>query len=77
MIAIMSLITHRLLALKDSELELRAGQVLFLTGEPVCSLYVVLEGCVQLVRHQANGAAVILQRAHANQLLAEASLFVP
>lgn len=77
MIAIMSPITHRLLALKDSELELRTGQVLFLTGEPVRSLYVVLEGCVQLVRHQANGAAVILQRAQANQLLAEASLFVP
>jgi len=75
MIAIMSSITQRLLALADSEVELGPGQALFLTGDPVRHLYVVLQGTVRLVRHQASGAAVVLQRAQANQLLAEASLF--
>ena len=75
MIAIMSSITQRLLALSDSQVQLGPGQVLFVTGEPVRNVYVVLEGSVRLVRHQVNGAAVVLQRAQANQLLAEASLF--
>ena len=39
------------------------------------NLYVVVDGLVRLVRHQANGATVVLQRAHAGELLAEASLF--
>lgn len=75
MIAIMSPITQRLLALADAEVALASGQSLFLTGDPVRHLYVVLEGSVRLVRHQASGAAVVLQRARANELLAEASLF--
>lgn len=75
MIAIMSPITQRLLALADAEVALAPGQSLFLTGDPVRYLYVVLEGSVRLVRHQASGAAVVLQRARANELLAEASLF--
>ena len=70
----MSSITERLLALADAEVRLAPGQTLFLTGEPIRSIYVVLEGSVRLVRHQASGAAVVLQRAEANQLLAEASL---
>lgn len=75
MIAIMSSIVQRLLALADAQVQLGPGQVLFATGEPVRSLYVVLEGSVRLVRHQVNGATVVLQRAQGNQLLAEASLF--
>lgn len=77
MIAIMSEITKRLLAIAEGEIRLAAGQTLFHTGEPVRNLYVVLEGSVRLVRHQASGAAVVLQRARANELLAEASLFAP
>ena len=77
MIAIMSSITQRLLALTDAEVELGPGQSLFLAGDPVRNLYVVLEGVVRLVRHQASGTAVVLQRAQANDLLAEASLFAP
>ena len=75
MIAIMSNITQRLLALAQAEVALAPGQSLFLTGDPVRNLYVVLEGGVRLVRHQASGDAVVLQRARAGQLLAEASLF--
>jgi CRP/FNR family transcriptional regulator, dissimilatory nitrate respiration regulator len=59
----------------EAEIDLVPGQVLFRTGDPVKSLYVVLQGSVRLVRHQVNGATVVLQRAHAQQLLAEASLF--
>lgn len=75
MIAIMSPIIQRLLATAEGEIELAPGQTLFRSGDPVKSLYVVLEGSVRLVRHQVNGATVVLQRAHAQQLLAEASLF--
>lgn len=75
MIAIMSTITERLLAMADGEVHLAAGQTLFVTGAPVRSLFVVREGSVRLVRHQASGTAVVLQRAQAGQLLAEASLF--
>lgn len=75
MIAIMSSITQRLLALADAEVVLGPGQSLFLAGDPVRNLYVVLEGAVRLVRHQSSGTAVVLQRANAHELLAEASLF--
>jgi CRP-like cAMP-binding protein len=75
MIAIMSALTQRLLAIADGELRLEPGQLLFATGQPVRNLHVVLDGDVRLVRHQPDGAAVVLQRAGEGQLLAEASLF--
>lgn len=75
MIAIMSPLIQRLLALADRELELAPGQTLFRTGDAVRHVHVVLEGSVRLVRHQASGSAVVLQRAQAGQWLAEASLF--
>lgn len=68
-------IIERLLSLAGSHLALRPGQTLFCAGDAVRNLYVVVDGQVRLVRHQANGAAVVLQRAHAGELLAEASLF--
>jgi CRP-like cAMP-binding protein len=76
MIAIMSaIIIQRLLSMSGSHLALRPGQTLFCAGDAVRNLYVVVDGQVRLVRHQANGAAVVLQRAHAGELVAEASLF--
>lgn len=75
MISIMLSITQRLLAMADSDIQLGAGQTLFQPGDQIKSLYVVLDGSMRLVRHQIGGAAVMLQRAHAGQLLAEASLF--
>ncbi|MGE3626992.1 MAG: Crp/Fnr family transcriptional regulator [Hyphomicrobiales bacterium] len=55
--------------------KLGAGEYLFHLGEPVLSLFVVLEGEVHLVRHQELGGAIILQRAGPGEVLAEAPLF--
>jgi len=77
MIAIMSALNERLLALADAQLELQAGRTLFRTGDAVRKLYIVLAGEVHLVRRRLNGTAIVLQRAQAKQLLAEASLFAP
>lgn len=49
--------------------------VLFRCGETVQSMYIVVEGRVDLVRYTANGAGLILFRARAGQVLAEASLY--
>lgn len=76
MIAVMSsTVIQRLLSMAGSHLDLMPGQTLFCAGDPVRNMYVVVEGLVRLVRYHANGGAVVLQRAHAGQLLAEASLF--
>lgn len=52
-----------------------AGEYLFHQGEPVLALFVVLEGAVHLIRHEPDGAPIILQRAGPGDILAEASLF--
>ena len=52
-----------------------SGQRLFHFGEPVTMVFLVLQGEIQLRRHQENGQLVILQRATAGDLVAEASLF--
>lgn len=76
MIAIMSsVIVQRLLSMSGSHVALLPGQTLFCAGDAVRNLYVVVDGLVRLMRHQANGATVVLQRAPAGELLAEASLF--
>lgn len=76
MIAIMS---HRIMDLLGAaggrERRLRAGQYLFHVGEPVAALHVVQDGEIDLIRHQEGGGAIVLQRAGANDILAEASLF--
>ena len=51
------------------------GEYLFHLGEPVRSLYLVLEGEAHLVRFNENGSSVILQRTGPGGLIAEASLF--
>ena len=78
MIAIMSEgITDRLLALGGRERVLAAGDTLFRAGDAVRSLHLVMDGVVQLVRHQPHGLQLTLQRASAGDILAEASLFAP
>ena len=78
MIAIMSdQLTERLRALADKELTLRDGEQLFRAGAPVRNVYVVAEGSVKLLRIQKGGDSLVLQRAAAGELLAEASLFAP
>jgi len=52
-----------------------AGQVLFASGDKVDRMYQVVLGEVQLMRHQRDGTALVLQRAGPGCLVAEASLF--
>jgi len=76
MIAIM-LAPHvaQLIALSDRSITLRNGDRLFGAGQVVRFLFVVREGGVQMLRRHAGGAALILQRASRNEIVAEASVF--
>jgi CRP-like cAMP-binding protein len=51
------------------------GRPLFRRGDPVTDVYYVVTGAVHLVRYQADGSALILQRAGPGSILAEASLY--
>lgn len=76
MIAIMfEALTSRI---PDTELrsrKLAQGALLFHQGDQVRSMFFVLAGSVELVRHSPEGKPVILQRAGRGATLAEASLF--
>ena len=61
--------------LRRRELSFKAGQPLFRLGDRVSALHFVQAGAVHLVRHQSDGSALILQRAAAGSILAEASLY--
>jgi CRP-like cAMP-binding protein len=61
--------------LPGNERELAGGATLFHRGDDVTHMAFVLEGEVRLIRHLATGKPVILQRAKAGAMLAEASLF--
>lgn len=54
-------------------LDLVPGSPVFLTGQPIEFVYLVTGGRVQLQRHTAHGALLILQDAGPGSLLAEAS----
>ena len=54
---------------------LDAGEMLFTTGDPVRSLFIVEEGRLRLLRHTADGATLTLHVARAGEAFAEASLF--
>ncbi|HET6160527.1 MAG TPA: Crp/Fnr family transcriptional regulator [Dongiaceae bacterium] len=64
-----------LLKLAQRKRELAAGKVLFRAGDPVRSLFLVIDGDVRLVRALPHGVQLTLQRAGAGAILAEASLF--
>lgn len=51
------------------------GEHLFHRDDPVRTLFLVTSGCVNLVRHQADGSPAVLQRSTAGTVLAEASVF--
>ena len=57
------------------ERHLQADETLFLTGERITHLFVVLTGRVDLLRHMPDGSVIKLQTAGSGELLAEASLF--
>ncbi len=52
-----------------------AGAALFRLGDPVRAVHLVQPGSVHLLRHQPHGARLVLQRAGAGAILAEASIF--
>ncbi len=52
-----------------------SGEPIFRQGSPVRVLHQILAGEVHLFRIQPNGAQLVLQRARAGAILAEASLF--
>jgi len=54
---------------------LDAGEMLFTTGDPVRSLFVVEKGRLRLLRHTRHGATLTLHVARAGEAFAEASLF--
>jgi CRP/FNR family transcriptional regulator, dissimilatory nitrate respiration regulator len=53
--------------------QLEKSDVLFRAGDAVSSMHFVIDGSLDLVRHSQTGIKLILQRAKANQVLAEAS----
>lgn len=57
------------------ELGFEPGQTIFRQGGPVRRMFFVTSGAIHLVRHQMSGAPLILQRAEAGSMLAEASLY--
>lgn len=60
---------------KNLPRQIAPGAFLFHRDEPVGQMFMVEEGEIRLIRHQADGDEVILQRAFSGDLLAEASLF--
>ncbi len=76
MITIMSARLNSLLqGLMGHECEFAAGASVFHLGDPVRVVHFVRRGSIHLVRHQEDGAALILQRARAGSILAEASVY--
>lgn len=74
MIAIMS---EALASLFDTAepRRIKAGAWLFHGGDPVRAMYLITEGMVELTRVTGAGAPVVLQKARAGQVLAEASAY--
>lgn len=74
MIPIMS---DRILALFEDGIDrtLQKDEPLFLTGQPVRFLYLVVQGQVDLVRHTLTGTRVLLARTKPGRVLAEASAY--
>ena len=68
-------VPERLRELDSTECTFDAGARLFRHGDEVSVLHVVEDGEAHLVRHHADGGALVLQRALANSVLAEASVF--
>lgn len=77
MIAIMwSTLIKQLQLLPDGkERKLAEDTLLFHQGDKVESVFVILSGEIRLIRYQADGSNITLQRAKAGHLLAEASLY--
>lgn len=66
-----------LLQIPGRNLRFSAGDPVFRTRDEVKNVHVILKGRIHLVRHQADGFPLTLQRAEAGAILAEASLYSP
>jgi CRP-like cAMP-binding protein len=76
MIEIMSSdLIERLRQLGRRNRELRAGEFVFRRNDEVRALYLVERGEAHLVRFQDDGSQLVLQRAPAGRILAEASAY--
>jgi CRP-like cAMP-binding protein len=76
MIAIMNLDLSTLLeGLPHREMAFPAGTAVFRLGDRVESLHFVRSGIIHLVRYQSDGSPLVLQRAGAGAMLAEASVY--
>lgn len=51
------------------------GAALFLRGDPVKRMFLIVEGRVHLTRCAADGRTILLQRAQEREIVAEASLY--
>ena len=58
---------------RSSEFEKHAA--VLHAGDDVASMYLIIEGQIDLVRHSQNGTRTILHRARAGEVLAEASAY--
>jgi CRP/FNR family transcriptional regulator, dissimilatory nitrate respiration regulator len=76
MIAIMSVaIFERLAALAVRRRGIGKGASLFVRGDAVRALWLVDDGMMELIRRREDGGFLVLQRAGARSVLAEASLY--
>lgn len=66
-----------LLQITGRNVRFSAGAQVFRTGDEVKNINVILKGRINLVRHPADGSALVLQRAEAGAILAKASLYTP
>lgn len=76
MIAIMSFaLESHLRAAPGYTRSFAQGQFLFHLGDKVNVIHFIEEGAVHLIRHPADGAVLVLQRAGPSSIVAEASLY--
>ena len=76
MITIMSTQLQSLFdGLRGQEFSFLAGQHVFQATDPVRLIHLVRSGSIFLTRRQRDGAALVLQRASAGSVLAEASVY--
>ena len=68
-------VLERLRELDSTERTFETGVRLFRVGDKVSVLHLIEDGEAHLVRHRTDGGALVLQRALANTVLAEASVF--
>jgi CRP-like cAMP-binding protein len=61
--------------LSQRDFAFEAGNAVFHLGDPVKLIHFVRSGVIHLIRHQPDGASLVLQRAGPGSILAEASMF--